>query len=501
MSSLFFNLLILCILLITSYSQLTILNPVQLGSKFINNTIDITYGKVGQLTDFYVRGQIILDIISPKKDACHPLTGLDFGKKNNSIYDENFKILLAYEGSCSLSEKARNAQNAGASMLILINNKNIKNNEILPEEGSDIYIPIGLIEYNNGKILEEYIKNNPDDKIITEVNFKPKQKNQVNLKIFFSSSEPKAYTLLGNMIKYIELFGDQVVFTPYYVVHKNPYYVEENPNSNINCVSRGVYCYYPKVTTIIQEGQKILLESIRQKCMYKLSKETDIKMYYKYITTFDKLCIKPVKKSFNKQCSELTLKTLGYPEDYLDQCVANSFLVSRSQLNSNFYTDKHNKILEKEYSEILKYKLTSFPAVIINDKQLPGIIQEKYIVTNLCNEVIEKPSFCPFYTGFTTEERTKNKNRNFTIYFLIFLLIVVNIGLFFMCRTYILEKINDKYGYGNFDLENRIKNVINNYFILKNNNNNDYQSFDTHSSSNNNTTQQYEMKEGTVNTV
>ena len=494
-----FKINIIFILFISVYSQLTILTPGQLSSKFVNNTINIEYSKIGLLTDFYIRGQIILDTISPNKDACFPLTGIDFRKINNTIYDENFKILLAYQGTCSVTEKARNAQNAGASMLILINNKKYSN-IILEEEGNDINIPIGLIQFKEGKILEEYIMNNRGVKIIVEVNFKPKLKNVVELKLFFSSSEPKAYALIGNMIKYMELFGDQVLFKPYYVVHKNPYYVEENPNSNLNCVSRGVYCYYPKETTIIQDGQKILLESIRQKCMYELNIKKDINMYYKYITTFYKLCINVNKKTLDRQCSQLTLKTLGFPEDYLEQCVANSFLVSSNQLDTIYYIDKMNKILEREYAEILKYKLTSFPAVIINDKQIPGIIQEKNIVSILCNEVKEKPSFCPFFTGFSAEEREKSKSRNFIIYFLIFLLIVVNIGLFFMCRTYILEKLNDKYNFGGIDLENRIKNVINNYFVLKDNNN-DYQSLDNHISSNNNTSQQFGMKEGKVNTV
>ena len=56
------------------------------------------------------------------------------------------------------------------------------------------------------------------------------------------------------MNNYLNKFGEQVVFTPYYVVHKNPYYVDENPIRNINCVSGGIYCYYPKETTITQEG-------------------------------------------------------------------------------------------------------------------------------------------------------------------------------------------------------------------------------------------------------
>ena len=498
--NIFFSTYIIILIFKLSLSQIIILNPPSLGSKFVNKTINIEYGKVGLLTDFYIRGQIILETKTSSRDACSSLTGLDLRKNNTSAYDENYKILLAYKGSCTISQKARNAQNIGASMLLLINKGNILfNNIIFPEFGNDINIPVGSIDISDGKNLEDFIINNPKEKILVEINFKPKQKSIVDFKFFFSSSEPKAYELIGNMTNYINNFGEQVIFTPYYVVHKNPYYVEENPTSNINCVSHGVYCYYPKETTIVQEGQKILLENIRQKCMYELNKEKDIRHYFKYLSTFAKLCINNVKKSLTRECSKLALKELGYSEDYLDMCFASSFSVTKHNIDTNYYLEKNNKMLEKEYNQILKYKLTSFPAVIINDKLLPGIINEKKIVIQLCNEVRDKPSFCSFFTGFTDEHRQKSKFRSNVIYFLIFLVVVINIGLFFMCRTYILEKLKDKINFDNIDFEGRIKNVVNNYFVLRGNNN-DYQSFQNQSN-NNSTTQKYVVNEGKVDTV
>ena len=480
--NIFFSFYLIILLFASINAQLTFLNPHHLAALFINNTIDIEYGKVGLLTDFYIRGQILLETISPKKGACSSLTGINLRKNNNTAYDENYKILLAYMGTCSISQKARNAQNAGASMLILINQGNSVSNE---ETGNDLYIPVAFISKKDGKIIENYIMNNPGENILVEINFKPKQKQFVEFKFFFSSSEPRAYELLGNMTSYMDHFGKQVIFTPYYVVHKNPYYVEENPNSNINCLSRGVYCYYPKETTITQEGRKILLENIRQKCMYELNKENNIKQYFKYLATFAKLCINVEKKSLTRECSQLTLKNLGYAEDYLDECIAGSFGVAQYSLSSNTYIEKNNKILEKEYKEILKYKLTSFPAIIINEKPMEGIIKEKNIVIELCNGVIEKPNFCSFFTGFTDEHRIQSKFRSFTIYFLILLLIVINIGLFFMCRTYILEKLKDKIDFENIDFEGRIKNMVNNYFVLRGNTNNDYHSLDNQSNNNN----------------
>ena len=64
-----------------------------------------------------------------------------------------------------------------------------------------------------------------------------------------------------------------------------------------------------------------------------------------------------------------------------------------------------------------------------------------------------------------------------------------------MCRTYILEKLKDKVNIDNIDFEGRIKNMINNYFVLRGNNNNDYHQLENQS--NNNSTQ----NEGQVFTV
>ena len=476
-------------------SQLTILNPPSLSSRFINNTINMQYGTVGVLNDFYIRGQIILETITPTRDACYPLTGINLRKNNNTIYDENFKILITFSGSCSFSQKARNAQNAGASMIIIIN----KNNDLIKREmGNDIYIPVAFINNKDGKILEEFILNNPNEQILVEVDFTPTEKDFVYFKFFFSSSEPKAYELIGNMTKYLYQFGGNVFFTPFYVVHKNPYYVYENPTSDTNCISRGVYCYYPKETTITQEGRKILMEDIRQKCMYRLNRGDNIKYYFKYLATFAKLCINTEKKSLTRECSQKTLIELGYSKDYLDKCVATSFDVLPGDLNYNYYLEKNNKLLEREYNRIIRYKLTSFPAVLIDGKQISGIIKEQNIVINLCDKVKEKPSFCSYFTGFTDEHRKQSKNRSFLIYFLIFLLIVVNIGLFFMCRTYVLEKLKDRVNFENIDVEGRIKNIINNYFALRNNN--DYQSFENQNN-NHSLSQNYIMTEGKVDTV
>ena len=213
------------------------------------------------------------------------------------------------------------------------------------------------------------------------------------------------------------------------------------------------------------------------------------------MTTFSKECINSPRKSLTELCSKHTMEKLGYHENYLDGCIADSF--SLSNLHSPNYYERDNKILRQEYDEILKYKLTSFPAIVINDKPLYGIIKEELIIINLCNNVPIKPKFCTYVTGFIGDRRKSGTTSKKVIYFLIFLLIFVNISLFIMCRAYIIEKINDKVNSGSIDIDGRINNVINNYFALKGSSN-DYKAFDN---KNNNSSQVIEMREGSVSAI
>jgi hypothetical protein len=299
------------------------------------------------------------------------------------------------------------------------------------------------------------------------------------------------------MTKYSNKFSDQLEFIPIYVTHESPTYNPQNPQRELNCVTKGKYCYFPKENTIIQDGQRILIESLRQKCMYTKSQDK-LKYYYEYMQSFYTNCLNKQSISFNERCSKSTLDSLGYPVNYLDDCVAESFGVN--SLLSSSYVDNENTIFKKDYDEILKYKITSFPAVVINDKPLEGIIKEYKIMEAICNNVNIKPDFCALLTGESDEHIASMNKKRTRIYILIFVIIAINIFLFFTFRKYIMQKINEKINFNNIDIEGRINNFVQNYMNLnKNQEMQDYKSFDTASSSNNN--KGYNKLEGVVNTV
>jgi hypothetical protein len=86
-------------------------------------------------------------------------------------------------------QKAKNAQNSGASMLLLINNNDQDINSIFLDDdysGNDIKIPIALISLENGKKFQNFIENYPKSKIIVEINFQKNssEKKKLNLNYF-----------------------------------------------------------------------------------------------------------------------------------------------------------------------------------------------------------------------------------------------------------------------------------------------------------------------------
>ena len=463
-----FQLILILSYIYSIYSDISIIGPTDLSSLFNNKPISMTFDKIGRSSyDFYTRGQLFIN--ENNLESCN---SVPYPRVNSEPqYAESFKILITRRGGCSFVHKARNAQTVGYSMIVVVNNMqtDIKN-IIMTDDGSgnDIYIPIAMISKDDGEKIIEFMKKNRESKIIAEINFikkRPEYKS-LQVKLFFSSSELKAYELFNNLAQYMNKFGDQVNFMPIYVVHRAPFYDENNSIRVVNCVSKGKYCYFPKSTTIINDGQAIIMEDLRQKCIYNLAmKNDDIFIYLNYLKLFYTEClIKGDKPNFNDRCAKKVIKDLKYSDIDIDSCIAKSFQVN--DLLSNTYIDNENILLEKEYAELLKYKLTVFPSVIIDNNPLNGVIKETKIITEICNIIKDKPTFCNELIGNSSNERKK-----FLILILIFILVIVNVFIFFVFRKYIIERINERIEQGGLDIETRIKSVIGNYFSLSKINN------------------------------
>ena len=477
-------------------SEIRIIFPKNLDLRLNSKPIDMEFSSFGKSpSNFHVRGEIYLanDI---NNTACEPLNMSLLSDDNFNYGDDNFNeiefpILLIKRGDCSFTTKVRNAQNIGASMVFIANSKSENIHSIIMADdgtGNDIVISSAMITYEDGSEIINFMKNNPKEKIIVDVNFgvienENEKISNVTFELFFSSSELRAYQFLNNIIEYLEEFGDQVNFIPRYVTHRAPDYEIENSNPIENCISYGKYCYFPKTTTIEQNGRNILIEDIRQKCMYNLSvKKNKINNYFKYLNSFYEICLKEEnnennennenknenknenneKRGINIECSERALVNAGFTKDYLNNCIKESFNSNKYEIKSMIEND--NNLLKIDYNIQNEYSITTFPAVRINKIEIEDAIKENIVIDKICEKVDNKPSFC------ANNIEIKKKGISFgKIFLIICIFIGVNIVVFILCRNYIQQRVYERVTNSEIDIDGRINNVIANYFSLKDN--------------------------------
>jgi hypothetical protein len=69
----------------------------------------------------------------------------------------------------------------------------------------------------------------------------------------------------------------------------------------------------------IENPRIVLLENIRQTCIYKESKELDD--YWNYMSTFAEKCADPRKFDFSKSCADKVIKEVGLNKVDIESCM------------------------------------------------------------------------------------------------------------------------------------------------------------------------------------
>ena len=93
------TILLLISFLFSINCELSIIGPSELLSQYGNHPIDIVFRKMQDTSNFYVHGEVIFENITQDHTACQDLGILPMNQIQNQ-FSENFKILLAYIGSC-----------------------------------------------------------------------------------------------------------------------------------------------------------------------------------------------------------------------------------------------------------------------------------------------------------------------------------------------------------------------------------------------------------------
>ena len=143
---------------------------------------------------------------------------------------------------------------------------------------------------------------------------------------------------------------DRVLFEPHIVTFAS----KSSEFTSHNCVSGGAYCAFEPHTDSAASGRDVVLEGLRQKCIYK----ANIADYFTYMDAFFGSC----SKVLTEECSKRVLRKTSLDWDHIKKCVDNSF----HGINKVSYLND-NEVLADEKEKFKKLGTASFPNVFINN--------------------------------------------------------------------------------------------------------------------------------------
>lgn len=159
-----------------------------------------------------------------------------------------------------------------------------------------------------------------------------------------------------------------------------------------NCYARGRYCVAEKE---IFDGQSVLLEGVRQICIWQLSQNASIPkdLWWSYVFHY-RNCLRQKmhsKSPSHRHCFDIIREDLALEDSTvgkIENCMKDSF----SDNNNKF--ESENKLLEShqnpyEYSEIYLV-----PAVFINGQLVKEDLNPQVILSAICDALIDRPKSC-----------------------------------------------------------------------------------------------------------
>ena len=234
----------------------------------------------------------------------------------------------------------------------------------------------------------------------------------------------------------------------------------------------------PRYDLGVVDGRDIIIEDIRQKCIYnianglyksdKFSQNNNTKkIYFNYMATFFDKCLNKTEKKFNYYCSKEVMEDLNINSNLVLECVSNSYIMDSEKNIVDL--DNNNKILEEEKKVRSLYKIKILPAILINNKTISGSWESINILEAICAGFKKKPFACSEILYEYSQKGKEAKTEGISVHFIIgiiIILIILNLVIFWICKMYLNLRIGQRIE--NVEMNGRINSVVNNYLKLKN---------------------------------
>jgi len=316
-------------------------------------------------------------------------------------------FLLVDRGDCLFVKKVWNAQNAGASAVLVVDDKDEPLITMdLPREDDDaakyiqnITIPSALID----KIFGDQLKKAVKDGEMVNVNLDwreavPHPDERVEYELWTNSNDecgPKCNMLMNFLKEFkgaAQLLekGGYSQFTPHYITWYCPQAFVISKQCKSQCINHGRYCAPDPEQDFSTgyEGKDVVEENLRQLCVFKVANENKRPwVWWDYVTDFHIRC--PMKeKKYNKKCAETVIKSLGLDVKKVDKCMGDP------------NADLDHPLLKMEQDAQIgkgsRGDVTILPTLVVNNRQYRGKLERKAVLKAICAgfEETTEPNVC-----------------------------------------------------------------------------------------------------------
>ena len=297
---------------------------------------------------------------------------------NYDSYDEYQPIVLVdHSTNCKYTQKALNVQTRGGRLMLLAYDSNEIDDDYNVDDiiGERVEIPTVIINKDFAQAIKEHIRNN-DESVVLAIKFSGvKKKGEVNVDLYYRSDDIRTLNFFKEFQYYKELLKDKLFFVPRlkYNNFVNEYTSNElSTNSNAPCVKDYHYCTTSNYNINVNNPRVILMENLRQSCIYETF---GLDSYWTYMVRFTEQCADIEKLNFNEKCAIDVIKYLKFNEEELEECLKN-------------LVEGEGKI-EDDFEQFKKRKIFSVPEIIINGMRYKGSFSAKQIFNTICHSYLE----------------------------------------------------------------------------------------------------------------
>ncbi len=425
------KLYIILYLFVYSLCTLSVLSPSDLSEeilKLTNNNKEIEYklGKFGKIPF----GKTISGQIYIKKQNDGTNYWCDYSKTSPiNIINNNYvpKILVDHSEDCKYSQKAYNVMKRGGNVMLLVFDQNTLNDDFNVDDllGENVDIPSVIIPKNIGDLISKYSNKN----VILSISFTGvNEKNIVEMNLFLRSDDVKSISFFNEFNEYKNILGDKLIFKPvykYFSFKEDKYDNSINSQSGKSCIKKKInYCGTDNIDLNIKNPRLILIENLRQSCIYS---QYNIDIYWNYMIYFNNNCLKIGNIDFNEECSIRSLSKNNIDKKKIDLCMNNLISIESK--------------VEEDYKLYEKMKIYKYPEITLNGIKYKENWYSKNIFNSICKGFIDNDNICSISNRGGIKEED---NHSFWIitFIISVCLIIVLIILLILYKKFVNDSLN-----------------------------------------------------------